>query len=102
MLYHARYETIMVVARVLFVNKLVIDDYFKLEVQRMKFAEYMETFGAVRNTFQGLSNTRIHIKKSKNGVKRERRLLKERTFKIEAKRYPLDSENIKVLKSLRG
>ena len=68
----------------------------------MKFAEYMETFGAVPNTFQGLSNTRIHIKKSKNGVKRERRLLKERTFKIEAKRYPLDSENIKVLKSLRG
>ena len=45
---------------------------------------------------------KMRIKKSKNGVKRERRLLKERTFKIEAKRYPLDSENIKVLKSLRG
>ena len=68
----------------------------------MKFAEYMETFGAVHNSFQGLSNTTMRIKKSKNGVKRERRLLKERTFKIEAKRYPLDSENIKVLKSLRG
>jgi len=54
----------------------------------MKFAEYMETFGAVPNTFQGLSNTRLHIKRGKNGVKRERRLLKERTFKIEAKRYP--------------
>ena len=67
----------------------------------MKFAEYMETFGAVHNSFQGLSNTTMHIKKSKNGVKRERRLLKERTFKIEAKRYPLDSENIEVLKSLR-
>jgi hypothetical protein len=92
----------MLVARVLFVTKLVISDYFKLEVQRMKFAEYMETFGAVRNSFQGLSNTTMHIKKSKNGVKRERRLLKERTFKIEAKRYPLDSENIEVLKSLRG
>ena len=87
----------MVVARVLFVTKLVIDDYFKLEVQRMKFAEYMETFGAVRNTFQGLSNTRMHIKKSKNGVKRERRLLKERKIKIEVKRYPLDSENLKAL-----
>jgi len=90
----------MLVARVLFVTKLVIDDYFKLEVQRMKFAEYMETFGAVRNSFQPLTNGTMHIKKSKNGVKRERRLLKERTFKIEVKRYPIASENIEVLKSL--
>jgi len=67
----------------------------------MKFAEYMETFGAVRNTFQGLSNTRIHIKKSKNGVKRERRLLKERKIKVEVNRYPLDSNNLKVLQSLK-
>jgi len=63
----------------------------------MNFAEYMETFGAVRNTFQGLSNTRIHIKKSKNGVKRERRLLKERKIKVEVNRYPLDSKNLKAL-----
>jgi len=90
----------MLVARVLFVTKLVMDDYFKLEVQRMKFAEYMETFGAVRNSFQPLTNGTMHIKKSKNGVKRERRLLKERTFKIEVKRYPIASENIEVLKSL--
>tara|TARA_R110002050_G_scaffold12405_1_gene40881 strand:- start:125 stop:331 length:207 start_codon:yes stop_codon:yes gene_type:complete len=68
----------------------------------MKFAEYMETFGVVRNGFQPLSNSMMHIKRGKNGVKREKRLLKERTFKIEAKRYPLDSENIEVLKSLRG
>ena len=67
----------------------------------MNFAEYMETFGAVRNTFQGLSNTRIHIKKSKNGVKRERRLLKERKIKVEVNRYPLDSNNLKVLQSLK-
>jgi len=92
----------MLVARVLFVTKLVMDDYFKLEVQRMKFAEYMETFGAVRNSFQPLTNGTMHIKKSKNGVKRERRLLKERTFKIEVKRYPIASENIEVLKSLRS
>ena len=67
----------------------------------MNFAEYMETFGAVRNTFQGLSNTRIHIKKSKNGVKRERRLLKERKIKVEVNRYPLDNKNLKVLQSLK-
>ena len=67
----------------------------------MNFVEYMETFGAVRNTFQGLSNTRIHIKKSKNGVKRERRLLKERKIKVEVNRYPLDNKNLKVLQSLK-
>ena len=67
----------------------------------MNFAEYMETFGAVRNTFQGLSTTRIHIKKSKNGVKRERRLLKERKIKVEVNRYPLDNKNLKVLQSLK-
>jgi hypothetical protein len=67
---------------------------------KMKFAEYMETFGVVRNGFQPLSNSTMHIKRGKNGVKREKRLLKERTFKIEAKRYPIASENIEVLKSL--
>jgi len=61
-----------------------------------------ELFGAVRNSFQPLTNGTMHIKKSKNGVKRERRLLKERTFKIEVKRYPIASENIEVLKSLRS
>ena len=62
----------------------------------MKFAEYMETFGAVRNTFQGLSNTRMHIKKSKNGVTRERQSVK-RKIKVRVNRYPLDSENLKAL-----
>ena len=66
----------------------------------MKFAEYMETFGAVRNTFQGLSNTRMHIKKSKNGVKRERQSV-NRKIKVRVNRYPLDNHNLKVLQSLK-
>ena len=37
LLCHARYETIMVVVRILFVNKLVIDDDFKREVTAYGF-----------------------------------------------------------------
>jgi len=45
LLYHARYETIMVVARVLFVNKLVIDDDFKREVTAY---EICRVYGNIR------------------------------------------------------
>jgi len=45
LLYHARYETIMVVVRVLFVNKLVIDDDFKREVTAY---EICRVYGNIR------------------------------------------------------
>ena len=70
----------------------------------MKFAEYMETFGAVPNTFQGLSNTRLHIKRGKNGVKREPQpqLSFKGKYRVSkaVSTAPVYGKNLEVLKSL--
>ena len=63
-----------------------------------------ELFNPVRNSFQPLTNGMMHIKRSKNGVKRERQpqLSFKGKYRVSkaVSTAPLYGKNLEVLKSL--